>query len=167
MRGWRKRRRSRHPRARRRRVRRKTEAGSPGPRGSGRHERDVASERCRGQRTSREASGRSWLSREATSLAACVHARTVHSTGPVAPNRLRSARKGGREPVRRSARRRRSIAASATRKRGPERHPEARRRPKPTWPQGSPDVSNDAGLTARARRATGSVTNRTFIGGRP
>jgi hypothetical protein len=167
MRGWRKRRRSRHPRARRRRVRRKTEAGSPGPRGSGRHERDVASERCRGQRTSREASGRSWLSREATSLAAwfmrepCTRPDRWRRIGYVVPERAVASRcveahaDADRSPLQRPA----NAGRSGIRK--------TRRRPKPTWPQGSPEVSNDAGLTARARRATGSVTNRTFIGGRP
>jgi hypothetical protein len=58
-----------HPRARRRRVRRKIEAGSPGPHGSTRlARRDQRA--LKGTRTSREASGRSWSLRETTPLAA-------------------------------------------------------------------------------------------------
>jgi hypothetical protein len=88
---------------RRRRAARRRRAEAGQPQGVAAAANAQRGERAlKGKRTSREAPDRSWLLREATPLAAySPRSRALDRTGGAGA--VRSARKGGREPVRRSA----------------------------------------------------------------
>ena len=84
------------------------EAGSPVRVAAHRAQARRGKRALKGTRTSREASDRSWHFREATPVACSPRNRAFDRTGGAGG--ARSARKGGREPERRSARRRQTDA---------------------------------------------------------